>query len=404
MVKRLFDHLDILCGIFLGRVGLAEQYAHILAIIIMCIAIAFLAVVTNYSLKIVITTFIRRWVERSSNKYDDIFYEKGVFTKLSHLGSAAIVSLFAPVPFSEYSDLIVDVQKAVNIYVIVIAALVIIAVINALTEIFITMHNGKYRFLGGYLQMFKIFVILVGGMLVISILVKKDVGTILAGIAAFAAVLFFVFKDLILGIIAGIQISSNDIVRIGDHIDMPGRHAEGTVVDISLNMVKVLNSNHTISIIPSYAIVTETFQNWRGLEIVEGRRIKRTLNIDVRSIQFVSAEFSGRMKTHPLLGDFYARHEKPLNDPSVTNLSVFRFYAEEYLRRVPEINKDQKVLVRHLQPTEFGLPIELFAYTKLNDSAEHETVQNRLFEHFIAIIPAFGLRIYQRPAGGDIVT
>ena len=205
---------------------------------------------------------------------------------------------------------------------------------------------------------------------------------------------------ILLGIIAGIQISADDIVRIGDTIEMPGRNTEGTVIAITLNTVKVLNSNKTISTIPSHAIVSESFQNWRGLDIAGGRRIKRTINIDIHSIIFADADLITKLKNNPhitsIAGNFLTTI---IPEDRMTNLGVFRKYLEHYLGSLPDINTDSALLVSHLQPTENGLPLQLFAYSRFSDNLKHEALQNKIFEHILAIIPEFNLRVFQRPSG-----
>jgi len=234
---------------------------------------------------------------------------------------------------------------------------------------------------------------------------------------AMAAVIMLIFKDTILGFVAGVQLSANDMVRLGDWIEMPGRNTDGNVIDITLNTIKVRNWDQTISTIPPYALITESFTNWRGMEESGGRRIKRSVSIDMKSIHFLSSEEIDRLKKIQIIRRYIETREQeieqynkdkgfdvsmPVNGRKLTNLGIFRKYLEEYLKRHPEIHNDMTFLVRHLQPTDKGLPIEIYVFCKDQRWVYYESIQADIFDHIMAVIPQFGLRVFQSPTGNDI--
>lgn len=378
--------------------GVSTSFAHLLNTLILCAIIVVLAIVANYITKKIIIKIIKRYVDKSNNNYDDIFYEKGVFNKLSHLAPALIISYLSPLALKEYPGLISFISTATSIYMIVVVLLVINSIINALQDIYNGLPVAKDRSIKGYVQVVKTIIFFVGGLMVISILVKKDLSSLFAGLTAFAAVLMFVFKDAILGLIAGIQMSSNDILRVGDYIEMPQRNADGTVIDISLSTVKVHNTNKTISTIPTYAFVTESFWNWRGLEASNGRRIKRTINIDMRSIALLSDSLLKGLKKNEKLTSFFAQLGNQ-DFENTTNLGLFRKYIEFYLKGRSDINTEMNFMVRHMQPNENGLPLEIYIYTKPKDGPTYEAVQAEVFEHVIAMSNFFEVKLLQRFTG-----
>ena len=391
--------------------GFTDSMAHFTNLIILGIIVAVIAIAANFILKQIIIKIIKRWVDKSENTYDDVFYEKGVFNRLSHFASALLISYLAPIPLADFPKAIALVKVGTNIYMLVIVILVINSVINALHEIYNGTPLAKNRSIKGYIQMSKGIIYFIGGLLLLSILINKDLSALFTGLTAFAAVLMFVFKDAILGLIAGIQISSNDIIRIGDYIEMPKRDTDGTVIDISLSVVKVHNTNRTISTIPTYAFVSESFWNWRGLEISEGRRIRRFLYLDMSTIKPCDDKLLFKLREVELLKPYFEIRDKEyqVNEESniwhgkyYTNATLFRAYVEAFLRNNPNINISMNLMVRHLQPTEHGLPIEIYTYAKEKKGPLYEAVQADIFDHIIASVPEFGLKLFQKPSGYDV--
>jgi miniconductance mechanosensitive channel len=390
------------------KYGMNSTIAHLLNVTILCSVVAVLAIIANFLAKKVIIGIIKRWVDKSPNTYDDIFYEKGVFNKLSHLAPALIIAYLSPLALTEYSGAISFISSATSIYILVAIIMVAFAIINALHEIYNNSPMGKQRTIKGYIQAVKTIIYVVGALMVVSILVKKDLSSLFAGLTAFAAVLMFVFKDTILGLIAGIQISSNDILRVGDYIEMPSRNVDGTVFDIKLNTVKVHNANKTISTIPTYSFISESFWNWRGLDTAEGRRIRRFINIDISSIKFCSDDLLLKIKKVDLMKSFFEQNDAKYNHNNVwqssryTNSQLFRAYIEAYLKNNPNINSSMNFMIRHLQPTEHGLPMEIYVYTFEKVGSKYEAIQSDIFDYIIAIAPEFEIKFFQDPTGKDV--
>jgi miniconductance mechanosensitive channel len=388
--------------------GFDTKVAHDLNILILCGCITVIAIAANYLLKFIIKKFVKNWVDKSTNTYDDIFYEKGVFNTLSHLAPALLISYLSAIPLAEvkYADFLYFVKTASSLYIVIVVLLVINSIINALQTIFSGLEATKNRSMKGYVQFVKSLVFFFGGLLIISILVKKDLTTLFTGLTAFAAVLMFIFKDVILGLIAGIQISSNDILRVGDSIEMPQKNIEGTVIDITLSTVKIHNQNRTISTVPSYAFVSESFMSWRGLDISDGRRIRQFIHIDAKTIRFCNQSDFETLVKLPLISLFIADISKEAAnslDPAhaITNLELFREYADKYIRSTGYINEDMTFVIRILQGNEHGLPLEVIVFTREKQLYPYEKSKAEIFEHLIAMLPEFGLRIFQKPVGED---
>lgn len=239
--------------------------------------------------------------------------------------------------------------------------------------------------------------IFIGIIIIISILIDKNAGSILAGLGASAAILMLIFKDSILGLVAGVQLSANDMLRPGDWITMSKYGADGTVIEVSLTTVKVQNFDKTITTIPPYILVSDSFQNWRGMQESKGRRIKRSINIDLTSIRFYTPDELERIEKAGLLEGIEYDKEKP-----VVNLYLLRQYILNYLKNHKRIHKTYALLVRQMQPTPEGLPLEIYCFTDTPVWPEYEAIQSEIFDYILAIIPMFGLRVYQRPAGSDL--
>ncbi len=288
---------------------------------------------------------------------------------------------------------------------------------SSIVEIYRTLEVSKTRPIKGYIQVAKIFLYVVGGVSVLTTLMGRSPWGVLSGIGAMTAVILFVFKDTILGLVAGMQLAWNDMLRPGDWIAMPKYGADGTVTDISLHTVKVQNWNKTVATVPTYALISESFVNWRGMEESGGRRIKRSISIDLSSIKFCTEEMLDRFEKFQFLTEYIrskreeiaADNKKHDFDPSqkvngrrLTNLGTFRAYMKAYLEHHPKIRRDMTFLVRHLPPTEHGLPIEIYVFSSDQAWANYEAIQADIFDHLFAVIPEFDLRVFQYPTGNDL--
>jgi miniconductance mechanosensitive channel len=374
-----------------------------------------LAILADYIVKRIIITTITRLARRSKNEWDDVFVKQKVFNRLAHLAPALIV-FYALQYIFEAENLVTFLGNLTQAYMVVVVLLVVDALLNALHEIYQKLPISQGRNIKGYVQVVKIIVYFAAVIMIIAIFSGKAPTVLLTGLGAMAAVLILVFKDTILGFVASIQLSANKMVNVGDWISMPKYNADGDVIDISLNTVKVQNWDKTIATIPTYALVSESFSNWKGMEQSGGRRIKRSINIDMNSVTFLSKTQIEKFRKFYLLKDYINKMEKEIaeynqslqmeegtvtNGRKMTNLGTFRKYLEEYLHQHPMIHQDMTFLVRHLQPTDKGLPVEIYVFSKDQAWANYEKIQADIFDHILAILPEFDLHVFQNPTGND---
>lgn len=392
-----------------------ELYARLTAVMLTVLALFILAMIVHWITKILVIKIIHRLVEKSKTDWDDYLLKRKVFQSLSHLTSALV--FYYSCNFSEIAEVTRLLTIFTNIYFVVIFIKVVSGVLKASNDIYLTTPYATTRSIKGYIQLVMILVYFIAGIFIIGIIFDKSPLYLLGGLSAIAAVLLIIFKDTILGLVASIQLSANKMLKPGDWIEMPKHNANGTVIDISLNTVKVQNGDKTISTIPTYSLVTDSFLNWSGMEESGGRRIKRFINIDMKSVRFCDDKMLDKFQQFRLIKNYViekqneiAEHNKNLGvkDDSIpngrrqTNLGIFRKYLEEYLKNNPYINKDMTLIVRHLQPSETGLPIEIYVFSKEKQLNDYEGVQADIFDHILAVIPEFELRVFQAPSGSDI--
>ncbi len=356
---------------------------------------------------------IHGYIKKTENKWDDVLWDFRVFEGLGRLLPAFTFYLFTPI-FPRYESWI---QRLTVAYIIFVSIWTFNKLIDAVERLYWSVDMSRTKPIKGYLQVLQMFISIMGGVVIISVIVDKSPKLLLSGIGAATAVLLLVFQDSILGLVASVQLSTNDMVKIGDWITMPTYRADGTVLEISLHAVKVQNFDKTIVTIPTYALMSESFQNWRGMIDSGGRRIKRSIYIDMTSVQFCTEEMLERYKEIEYIKD-YLDHKKQeitsynkahgvdtssvVNGRRLTNLGTFRAYAGKYLENQPGINNNMLHMVRQLQPTENGLPIEIYAFTDGTEWVHYEGLQSDIFDHLIAVLPQFDLRVYQLPTGHDI--
>lgn len=402
---------------WLQSLGLSQEMAAFINTALSIIILGILAYLSYIITKRIIIQTITSFAKRSKARWDDILVEKKVFAKFAHLAPALVIYFTVGFTLSNYPEITYVVQSIIKVYMLIIGLLVADSLINALYGIYNTLPISESRPIKGYVQVVKIFLYFVIILLILSILFNRDIGHFLTGLGAMAAVLLLVFKDTILGFVASIQLSANNMVKPGDWIAMPSRGADGPVTEITLNTVKVRNWDKTISTIPTYALVTESFVNWRGMEESGGRRIKRHINIDMKSVQFCDEDMINKfMKVHYLKEYIEKKREEIrrfneennvdismlANGRRVTNLGTFRKYVEFYLKNHPKIHQGLTFLIRQLQPTDKGIPLEIYVFSREQAWANYEALQADIFDHLIAVIPEFGLRVFQSPTGDDI--
>ncbi len=397
---------------------LSDGIAQILGLILSALCLAALAWLANCAAKRIITSVIHPLIHKSNVKWDDQLAENRVLMRFSHIIPAAIISIFAPTLFETHPQIIGFCQVVVNTYLIVITLLIIDGALNFFRAIWDQLPLGKRFPAKGFVQAAKLVINLVGCIFVLSAILGKSPLVFFSGLGAITAILLLIFKDAILGLVAGFQLSVNNMVMVDDWIEMPGRGADGAVIDVSLTTVKVQNWDKTITTIPTYALISDSFKNWRGMSESGGRRIKRSLSIDLRTIRFADETLLKRFKGIRILRPYLEEKlediqkynadveddlSELINGRRLTNVGTFRAYCVAYLKNHPKIHQSaMTLLVRQLAPTQTGLPIELYAFA--NDTAwvNFEDIQGDIFDHLFSILPEFQLSAFQQPSGADV--
>ncbi|MBK9358570.1 MAG: mechanosensitive ion channel [Bacteroidales bacterium] len=397
--------------------GFSEDFSAGMRDITDFIIVFILIILSYYAIKYIVLGIARRISRRSSTTWDDALYSNRVFHKAVLFVPGLLLGSLAPYTLSEFPSALVWVINIAQIFLVFVTLATINAFLNALYDIYQGYEVSKSKPIKGYLQVIKIIFIVVGVIIVISMLMGKSPVYLLGGLGAFSAVLLLVFRDPILGLVAGIQISANDMVRPGDWIVLGKSGADGVVTDISLTTVKVQNWDKTITTVPTYSLVSESFVNWRGMEESGGRRIKRSISIDMNSVKFCTPEMIGKFRKISLVREYVERKEDELDaynrqqaiDNSImvngrrqTNLGIFRAYLSAYLRNNPDIRNDMTFLVRQLQPAESGIPMEIYVFSREQEWAAYENIQSDIFDHILAAIPEFELMVFQNPSGADM--
>ena len=402
--------------------GLSAQYAEIAAKAVVIIGIAVVSFVVNLITKKILMRLIHRIVRRTKSSWDDVLLRRKVLLRLSHLAPAIAIYFLIRIAFPGNDAVIGFIRRLAVAYMIGVVVMVIGSVLSAVNDIYETYPVAKTRPIKGYIQVGRIVIIILGVILMITTVLDKSPLGILGGIGAMSAVLILVFKDSILGLVASIQLSANNMVAIGDWVEVPNYNANGDVIEINLQSIKVRNWDKTITAIPIYALVSDSFKNWKGMMESGGRRIKRSVNIDMRSIRLCSGEMIEEFRKFDALKGYldaklaeieaYNREHgvaaSPADSPSrvngrrITNIGTFRAYLIEYLKRNPKIRQDMTFLVRQLPPGPSGLPIEIYVFSKEQAWADYEGIQADIFDHVLAVVPEFGLRVFQEPSGYDL--
>ena len=375
------------------------------------------AVIINLIVKQVLVRAVRAFAKRSSITWDDTLVTHNVFGRLAQVVPALIV--FAGVPFvPDLPEGGVQLFRNVAMgYMVLMLTLALTALLSAANTIYAALPVAKERPLKGFVQLLQIVVWILGGVLIVATVLDRSPLLLLSGFGAMTAILLLVFKDTILSLVASVQLTAQDMVRVGDWIEMPQFGADGDVVDVQLHTVKVQNWDKTITTIPTHRLITDSFKNWRGMSQSGARRIKRAIFIDVSSIRFQTQDEVNHFTRFALLKDYVRNKEQELADYNaglatavdaevnrrrLTNVGTFRAYAYNYLKNHPKIHKGMTLLVRQLSPGPEGLPLEIYCFTNTTEWAVYEDIQSDIFDHLLAIVPEFGLRLYQKPAGSDL--
>lgn len=419
-IRTVMNIKDKFLELLLERLSLSEQYAEIAFMVTALVFILVVAWLSNFLLKRFVLGFIRSLTQKTKTKIGNYLLEEKFFHRLAHLAPAFVISVLSDLALSEGSIVAGLIVTLVNLYLVLIGLWVIDAVINTSLKLYQHSKLSEKLPLKGLSQAIKIVINASGLIFILSILLDKSPLYFFSGLGALTAVLLLVFKDAILGLVAGIQLSVNNMVRHGDWIEMPKYGADGDVVEVSLTTVKVQNFDKTITSIPAYALVADAFKNWRGMSESGGRRIKRNISIDISSIKFLEQKQIDELKSIELLQPYLEEKlatigkEKKTSSPdgdfslncrNLTNIGTFRAYCLAYLKANPSIHKEgMTFLVRQLAPTEKGVAIEIYVFVKDTRWIYYEGIQGDIFDHLLASLKTFDLRAFQLPSDSSFQT
>ncbi|MCC6817666.1 MAG: mechanosensitive ion channel [Bacteroidia bacterium] len=411
------DFLESWVDKLLLNTGLSETWAINLRLLIFILILCLLSITLFLITKKIIIHYIYKLFKKSTLKWDDILAEKQVFNNVAHLVPAILVLIMAPTIFADFKNALPFITKLADAYLTLIGISIFMSFLKAAEYALGTHEAFKDKPLSSYFQLFNIILYIVGIIVVLSILLGKSPIYFLSAFGAMTAILLLIFKDTILGLVASVQISANDMVKVGDWVEMPKFNADGDVVAINLNTVKVQNWDLTITTIPTYYFITDSFKNWRGMQQSGGRRIKRSIYIDAHTIKFITPEIRETLKRYQLITDYIENRQKEIdsynevnvrdssiliNGRRMTNLGVFRKYIEQYLTHNPRIKKDMTIMVRQLASESKGIPIEIYCFTNTTEWLQYEGIQSDVFDHLYSTAKFFDLEIFQEPGGKDM--
>lgn len=381
---------------WLQQLGVQPESMGTVHRIVAVVGILLLAYVAHWLCRKVVVTTVKKLTSKTQNKWDDYLFNDRVLNDFCHMVPPIVITALIPFAFPSEPMTLAFVLKICWIYITIVVVRLICTFLTSLYTISSEHEKLKERSMKGFYQMMKLIVICVGTIIIISTLIDKDPVKILTGLGASAAILTLVFKDTIMGLVAGVQLTANDMLRPGDWITMPKYGADGSVLEVTLTTVKVQNWDKTISTIPPYALVNDSFQNWRGMQESGGRRVKRSINIDMHTVRFCTPEELETFRKEEWMQGFEATGKEEVN------LYVFRHYLEHYLRTHPKVNQNLTLMIRQLQPTAEGMPIELYFFSDGTEWIPYERLQAEVFDHLLATVHQFGLKVFQSPTGLDL--
>ena len=374
----------------------------------------FAAWLSNWIVKRILVRGLYRLLRHTR---DGELQDFGIIKRLSNIVPALVLSLGVTTVPGLPEAAVTVVQNVCGGFIVLTIALALGAVLDIINVVYQRRPDARLHPIKGYLQVVKIVIYAIATILIIATLIDRSPLILLSGLGAMAAVLMLIFQDTLLSLVASVQITSNDLIRVGDWVEMPQLNADGDVIDIALHTVKVQNWDKTITSIPTKRFISDSFKNWRGMQESGGRRIKRSLYLDQQSVHFLDADERKRLYRFSLLEDSLVNKRKeidewnaklaergqdPVNTRRVTNLGTFRAYVERYLRAHPGVHQNMTLMVRQLSPTADGLPLEIYCFTNTVAWTQYEAIQSDIFDHLLAILPEFGLRVFQHPSGGDV--
>ncbi len=411
------DYLENWIETLLVNSGISEETAVYLRLFILLLALCIVAGLAFWVTKKTIVNYIYRLVRKSPITWDDVLADRQVFNNVAHFVPALIVRVSAPAIFQDFGSVLPVVVKLTDVYLLVVGTSILSAFLKVGEFGLSKSEAFKDKPLSSYGQLIRLILYIASGILILSVLLGKSPIYFLSAFGAMTAILMLIFKDTILGLVASVQISSNEMVRVGDWVEMPKFNADGDVLAINLNTVKVQNWDKTITTIPTYYFITDSFKNWRGMVESGGRRIKRAVYVNSQTVRFIDPETREKYKKYTLLTSYLTNRQlqieaynqtnhidtsELINGRRMTNLGIFRKYMEFYLRSHPNIHQDRTIMVRQLAIEDRGIPIEIYCFTKSTKWVEYEEIQADIFDHLLAGITYFGLEIFQQPSGTDI--
>lgn len=377
-------------GILIGW-GVDPKIANTFDEMIIAAFLVILAIGLDYLCQAIFVGSMKKLAQHTHYQWDSLLLKRKVVHHLIHTIPGILVYALLPLAFIRGKGLLLLSQKICAVYIV----FALLLAINGFILVFLDMYNmrqvNKNRPIKGFMQVLQVLLFFIGGIVIIAILIGKSPASLFAGLGASAAILMLVFKDTILGFVAGIQLSANDMLRPGDWITVPGSNANGIVQEITLNTVKIQNFDNTISTIPPYTLVNASFQNWRGMVESGGRRVMKSIFLDLNTIKFCTPDMLDTFRKEiPLLADY-----KPDEGVTPTNSQMFRVYVEKYLTSLPVVNTDLDLIISQLQSTEYGVPIQIYFFSRNKVWKEYERIQSDIFDHFFAMVPKFDLKVYQ---------
>lgn len=412
----IFTTVDNYLTDILLQLHFSEDATKIIISYILLFGSFLFSILLFYITRWILRKFVVAYIKSSKTKWDDYLLEHHLFHKASFLVPAFFIGWTIHPIFSDYESIKNILLLIITIYKLIIIAYIFNSIIDTFVHVYNDQSTNKKLPVKGVAQIVKLIIWIVTFIFIISTIIGKNPASILAGFGAVSAILLLVFKDPILGFVGGIQLAAFDMVKEGDWISLPKYDADGTVIDISITTVKVKNWDNTISTIPTYSLITDSVKNWRGMEESGGRRIKRAIYLDMHSVKFCTPEMLARFSKFEYLGEYIDETEKRIKENNIekktdtsflinglrqTNIGVFRAYLQNYFNNHPLINHEMISMVRQLPPTEKGIPMEIYVFSKIKSWVEYENIQSDIFDHILAIIPEFELSVFQEPGGAD---
>ena len=393
-----------------------QQYPELFTLLSIALLLL-VAWIANWIVKRILVRGIYKALSATPLGADPVVREAGIVARLANIVPAIIIAIGILAVPGVPPEVVIVVRNLCSAIIVLMVALAIGRALWLVNTLYQRKPDAKIRPIKGYIQVVTIVVYAVAVVLGIAALVDRSPLILLSGLGAMAAVLILVFQDTLLSLVASVQISSGDIIRVGDWVEMPNLSADGDVIDIALHTVRIQNWDKTITTVPTRKFITDPFKNWRGMSESGGRRIKRALMLDQQSVHFLDAEEVSHLHRFNLLDEYLTDKEKDIDDWNrkletrgmeavntrrVTNIGTFRAYVERYLRNHPGVHTGMTLIVRQLSPTSDGLPLEIYCFTNTTDWVPYEAIQSDIFDHMLAILPEFNLRVFQHPSGADM--